>query len=241
MTDSQSPKVKVYKSTGSSGSRKLPRWLIWLFLGLVLFVCSRLLLQIGSAQRANRVDEIEAANNAASKYQSIADGSQRCEQAGAIAGLWEKLDRQEFQKWSETRDEDCRLAELGKTSYTPPAPRPQPQPAEPAAAEPERAPVEAAPRATGELERFTEAIREADPSGTLVSNIQRYDDTELLYLTVTYTFLAFGELQQGDLAISLRDRWNSECDCNGMIVFQTQQGQEVMKIFSSGQPKFKKR
>lgn len=98
------------------------------------------------------------------------------------------------------------------------------------------------PEATDEeLQEFINVLVAVDPDDVLISGVQQYDKTGLLFLAVGPGFLTLDEISQGDLAINLRDLWGKACDCPPHLVFQSPAGQEIVTIYSHGQPKRKKR
>lgn len=92
-----------------------------------------------------------------------------------------------------------------------------------------------------EFDSFKQIVIAADPDQTVITQVQQVGSTELLYLTVGQGFIFDNEVNQGDLAISLRDAWNKTCDCYGQLVFQSPGGQELVSIAAFGEPKFRKR
>ena len=111
---------------------------------------------------------------------------------------------------------------------------PSPITASPAPQKPEE------PAATSsEIQVFSKLIALIDPEQTAITQIQQDNDTELLYLTVGQGFIANNKINQGDLAIRLRDAWNKICDCYGQLIFQSAGGQQLIHIAALGEPKFK--
>ena len=90
-----------------------------------------------------------------------------------------------------------------------------------------------------EVEDFRGLVTLLDPEQQIISQIQQYSDTELLYLTVTPSFIGENKVNQGDLAISMRDAWNKTCDCYGQLIFQSQGGQQLIHISALSKPNFK--
>ena len=89
-----------------------------------------------------------------------------------------------------------------------------------------------------EIQEFIRIIGAVDPNGDLITNVQQYGSTDLLYLTVGNVFIGDNHVNQSDFAVTLRDIWNKTCDCSGRLVLQSPAGQDLVHINAQGKPQF---
>ena len=107
----------------------------------------------------------------------------------------------------------------------------------------ERTPLiehEAKPEVAPDLvDKFIAVVRKNDAEQLVITEIQPYKDSPLLYLTVADEWSTLNRVEQSDIAIALRNEWKTTCDCFApQLVFRTTAGTELIHI-TAGQPKFK--
>ena len=104
--------------------------------------------------------------------------------------------------------------------------------------------VEAAPEkkssdlTSEELSEFDLIVLDLDPEQVLVSGMSQWEDSEIVNVTVASGFIAAPQIQQGEIAISMRDGLAKVCECSPSLRFQPEGGQRLVDI-GRGQPKYK--
>lgn len=89
-----------------------------------------------------------------------------------------------------------------------------------------------------EIQEFIRIIGAVDPTGDLITNVQQYGRTDLLYLTMGNVFIGDNHVNQSDFAVTLRDIWHKTCNCSGQLVLQSPAGQDLVHINAQGNPQF---
>ena len=112
---------------------------------------------------------------------------------------------------------------------------------EPPAPVAESKPKPATPRpdlTAAELDEFDLVVLELDPQQLLVTKMTQWQDSQVVNVTVGNGFIASNQIQQGEIAISMRDGLAKICQCGPALRFSTEGGQLLVEI-GRGQPKYK--
>lgn len=88
-----------------------------------------------------------------------------------------------------------------------------------------------------ELVEFDSKIIELDPESKFITGVSQFNDSEVVTITVTTLFSRATQIEQGEVAISMRDALAKTCDCRPALIFKTQGGQKLVRI-GRGQPEF---
>ena len=105
----------------------------------------------------------------------------------------------------------------------------------------EPAPKPATPKAdltAAELDEFDLVVLELDPQQLLVTKMTQWEDSEVVNVTVGNGFIASNQIQQGEIAIAMRDGLAKICQCGPALRFSTEGGQLLVDI-GRGQPEYK--
>ena len=105
----------------------------------------------------------------------------------------------------------------------------------------EPAPKPATPKAdltAAELDEFDLVVLELDPQQLLVTKMTQWEDSEVVNVTVGNGFIASNQIQQGEIAIAMRDGLAKICQCGPALRFSTEGGQLLVEI-GRGQPDYK--
>ncbi|MGP1387360.1 MAG: hypothetical protein ACTS2F_27620 [Thainema sp.] len=88
---------------------------------------------------------------------------------------------------------------------------------------------------------FKEAVASADPNGALIAsiNLSSYSK-DALDIVVQQDWYTLPEGTQADIAVSLRNVWQQQCNCQTpILIFYSSAGRKLVSI-SVGQPRFEK-
>ena len=104
--------------------------------------------------------------------------------------------------------------------------------------------VESTPKAkpkptltAAELVKFDNKVVELDPDEKLVTGVSQWEDSTIVSVSVTLGFATMPKIQQGEIAIAMRDGLAKICECRPYLKFETEAGQRVVEI-GRGQPKY---
>ncbi|MEO1390220.1 MAG: hypothetical protein AAFV85_23045 [Cyanobacteria bacterium J06634_6] len=88
-----------------------------------------------------------------------------------------------------------------------------------------------------ELVEFDNKVLELDPDEKLITGVTQANDL-VVDVAITAGFSVMPDVQQGEVAIAMRDALTKICECSPYLKFETEGGQRIVEIGNS-QPKFK--
>lgn len=89
---------------------------------------------------------------------------------------------------------------------------------------------------TDAFEEFEAQIKESDPNGLSIADVEQFQGSNLLYFVAGPDYLRSDNIARGELILSLRDLWAKTCECDPVLVFKTEGGVELAKANPVGKP-----